>query len=343
MDTFADLPEPIRNATSRIIARGNPRDVRKRIQTLHEQYMHSGRERSAPRRIVKDFMDVQAYLALRFAATYAQIYGALSQLQTVMPEWKPKRILDIGTGPGTGIWAAHAIWPTIDTATGIDQIGYFLAVASEFQNNVENSPNVFWKKQPIDDWIIHSDTQAYDIILVANVLNELSYHTADRLVNTVSKSRASLVVFIEPGTEQGAALVHKYAQKLTEERTVIAPYVGGSVVSDKKARVYFSQRFHRPDNLRRIRQDMRDSSRMAADWEEAAYSYVAASNTPLSSVTWGRCIGPVKKHTGYLVFPVLTATGIQTARVLKRNKDEYAKYLRVRWGDVLFQPCETIA
>ena len=95
---------------------------------LHERYMQ-GMNPLQPN--IQKPTDCIAYLGLRFPATFAQIVSSLSQIQERVPGWQPKSVLDLGCGPGTGIWAAKSVWPSVKTATGVDQEQLFLTLAEE--------------------------------------------------------------------------------------------------------------------------------------------------------------------------------------------------------------------
>ncbi len=305
---------------------------------LHERYMQ-GANPIQPN--IQKPEDCIAYLALRFPATFAQIVSALSQINERIPAWKPKSVLELGCGPGTGLFAAKTVWPSIKTATGLDTEQLFLSLAEEIHYDSKMNLDVTWVKSTVLKWIAAEDKVSYDLIIVANVLNELTDEEHERLIQKISQRSSGVVVLLEPGTAYGFSIIQKAARAVAPMHHLITPYINNSFVASDEYWIHFSQRFQRPEFQRRIRQSMRDSSLMASDWEDAKYSYVAWGNIPEEKPIWGVCIGKVEKLKGFLTIPVLTAEGIVNARVLKRNKAEYNYVKAIRWGEVLEKPIIT--
>src|SRR5687768_18519372 len=54
-----------------------------------------------------------AYAAFRLPATYAALVFVMSELRRLRPEWTPRTLLDLGPGPGAGLWAAAETWPSL--------------------------------------------------------------------------------------------------------------------------------------------------------------------------------------------------------------------------------------
>src|SRR5579862_6499994 len=64
--------------------------------------------------------DVLAYAAARLPATYAATRIALGELALRAPWLAPQTHLDLGSGPGTALWAARETWPALAAATAIE-------------------------------------------------------------------------------------------------------------------------------------------------------------------------------------------------------------------------------
>jgi len=318
--------------------RSDARALSNQAKELHERYMQ-GLNPLQPN--IQKPMDCIAYLALRFPATYAQIVSALSHLAERLPAWRPTSVLELGCGPGTGIWAAKTVWPGITKATGVDQEQLFLSLAEEIHYGSKMAIDSTWVKSTILKWLHTEDKTTYDLIIVANVLNELTDEERDLLLQKISAHSSGVVLLLEPGTAVGNTLIQRTATAISETQHLLAPYVNNSLVSSEDYWIHFSQRFQRPEFQRRIRQSMRESPLMASDWEDAKYCYVAWGKVPKEKSVWGQCIGNVEKRKGLLTIPVLTAEGVVSARVLKRNKDEYNYVKSIRWGEILETPITT--
>ena len=66
----------------------------------------------------------------RVPATFAANMRVHQALAEAMPDFAPRTLLDIGTGPGTASWAALAQWPTIAQVTQCEQDKSFAGLAT---------------------------------------------------------------------------------------------------------------------------------------------------------------------------------------------------------------------
>jgi ribosomal protein RSM22 (predicted rRNA methylase) len=69
---------------------------------------------------VSDALAAKAYLAARLPATYAAIRRSLADAAELSGNDAPKSMLDIGSGPGTALWAVLAEWPALAAATLVE-------------------------------------------------------------------------------------------------------------------------------------------------------------------------------------------------------------------------------
>lgn len=332
IQTFVNLPPKISEAIYSMLSLPENGRWIANAEKLHERYMT--REKDTEASYIHDSLDVFAYLGLRSAATYAQIAGALLQVQEVMPSWQPISLLDIGCGPGTGVWAAKTLWPSIKTVTCLDQDKNFLTVGKQILEKSELDIHADWQQQNVVTGL-GNIPQMYDLVIIANVLNELDPEDAKALVNNALMRCKGILILLEPGTPFGYSIIQTTTKNTARKGTLLAPYIDNSYVKSDEYWIHFPQRFVRPEFLKRIRQHMRDSTLMASDWEEAKYSFVAIGKMLPEETVWGRCIGPMKKQKGFLEVPILTKDKILYVKVLKRHKDQYAFAKELKWGQTI--------
>src|SRR5471032_347742 len=84
---------------------------------------------SAP--VARSRDDVLAYAAARLPATYAATRIALGELAARADWFRPTTQLDLGSGPGTALWAARETWPSIAATTAIEAEAEMRALARE--------------------------------------------------------------------------------------------------------------------------------------------------------------------------------------------------------------------
>ncbi|MGH7204396.1 MAG: small ribosomal subunit Rsm22 family protein, partial [Candidatus Levyibacteriota bacterium] len=283
-----------------------------------------------------DFEDALAYLGMRVPATYAQIYGALGTIQESIPSWKPQSLLDIGSGPGTGGWAALAHWSDLLQVNCLDENKDFIEIGEQIATAAQLPQEFSWKKQDLRDGI-DDNGKVYDLIIIANVLNELHPTAQEKIIGQAFNKCTGVLLIIEPGTPKGSQIVAAAAQKLRKVGNLLAPYIANAFVQDNDYYLHFPQRFIRPEFQRRIRQHMRADAAKASDWEEAKYSYVAISKIASEKEYLGRCVGQVHVQKGFLQVPVLRADGVTKIKIMKRDKENFSYAKHLRWGEVIIR------
>jgi ribosomal protein RSM22 (predicted rRNA methylase) len=331
------LPAPLQQAIRTLLARPAANGWLARGQSLHARYMEQAVNQQQNH--LSDYVDTAAYLGLRATATYAQITGALAAVQEIVPGWQPQTMLDLGCGPGTGVWAASTLFPTIQQAACLDQNPHMLALGQQLLGAAALPVTATWQQGDLLERVGQAAAH-YDLVLLANVLNELDRSQRDQLLTAAFARCRGLLLVLEPGTPLGSAIVQESAQSLAPQGHLLVPYMGQHFVAEHF--LHFPQRFTRPDFARRMRQEMRTSSLMASDWEEAKYSYVAIGKIPAEVQPWGRCIGPVRLLNGYLEIPILTKEAVLQAKVMKRHKRQYALARKLRWGELVMQRSDLI-
>src|SRR4051812_20298892 len=107
---MAELPPELAGGVERLLEDVSPRELARASAELSEQYREK-RERRAP--VARAESEIMAYVASRLPATYAAVSAVLRRIRELRPDWRPRSLLDLGSGPGTGLWAATTIWPAI--------------------------------------------------------------------------------------------------------------------------------------------------------------------------------------------------------------------------------------
>jgi ribosomal protein RSM22 (predicted rRNA methylase) len=332
LHTFLNIPENITASISGVFASQENSNWVARAQKLHERYMLS--KKGKENKYLQDYTDLLAYIALRSPATYAQITAALLQVQEVMPHFTPKTVLDMGSGPGTGVWAAQTVWRSLVMATCTDQEASFLSINRSIVEGAKLPLKVSWQSADVSNLAENFNTM-YDVVIIANVLNEIDETGRINVVTKAFNLCRGVMIIIEPGTPFGSIIVSDIAKHFGKRAALVAPYMNNSFVSDQNYYIHFPQRFLRPEFTRRVRQHMREDHLSSSNVEEAKYSFVAISKIPQEVAAWGRCVGNIEKQKGFLEVPVLTESGIAKVKVLKRNKQQYEFAKNLRWGEII--------
>lgn len=332
MPTFIDLSDKLNQAIDAILSQPENSQWLGRAEVLHNRYLNG--KRHPQESFIKDSVDIAAYLGMRVPATYAQIASALLQLKEVMPEFKVESLLDLGSGPGTAVWAAKMVWPSLKRAACLDNDGNFLSVGRELFSKSGLSVDISWEPDSLRS-DFGSKNHKFDLVIIANVLNELTEEERIKVVSRAFTQCSGVLVIVEPGTPKGAKIIEEAYQTFENKKFLVAPYINNSFVEGGEHWIHFPQRFIRPEFQRRVRQQMRASTLMASDWEETKYAYIALSKYEPKTSSWGRLLSPIKKQKAWFDLTVLTAKGIEKLQVFKKDKEKYNLVRKLKWGDLI--------
>jgi ribosomal protein RSM22 (predicted rRNA methylase) len=288
---------------------------------------------------IKSYEDALGYLALRAPSTYSQIYGALNSIKELNGSWSPQSILDIGSGPGTALWAAKEIFPSIQNAVAIEKEDHFISLGQSILSPVSEI-SVGWKRNDFSSSLPRLDSK-FDLVIVANVLNEMDANTMNRTIAYAFAQSKGVVLIVEPGTPQGYETIKEAAHKIkSSEYKLIAPYIKNVFIDSDE--VNFVQRIKRTDSQKRIKQHQRKNSGTekekmlpASDWEETKYYYLAYSNHDSEIMAEGRLLETPVIYKPYIQLKILQEDGITIQRILKTNKENFKSAKKLRWGDII--------
>ena len=109
------LPVALRRAVEQELATSSGAALRTAAASLSQLY----REESATNKVQTLSSDEQraAYLAVRLPATYAAVVEALRWSSESCGD-EIHSVLDMGSGPGTALWAASEVFPDLGSLTG---------------------------------------------------------------------------------------------------------------------------------------------------------------------------------------------------------------------------------
>jgi len=330
------LPTHIDKAITDILAKNDPIFWLRSANSLSINYRA---ERITPNfNYIKDFHDALGYLALRVSSTYSQIYGALESIKELNPNWKPESILDLGSGPGTGIWAAAELFPSLNNAVAIERDKNFINIGQEISGSLNNI-KVEWQQTDLSK-ALPKLYENFDLVVIANVLNEMDSDGIQKTLNFAKNHCNGIIVIIEPGTPYGYETIIETESLLHSPQSVlIAPYIQNKFIDSED--VTFIQRIKRPDFQKRVRQVQRkkeiDKSKLLppSDWEESKYYYLAYSKFKSELSPTKRLLDKSKQFKPYMEIKALTKDGVKIEQIMKRDKINYKIARKAKWGDIL--------
>src|SRR3954449_6901528 len=99
--TRPDVPFELKAALEAKLHGRSRGDAAERAAKISETYRGGGGSAA-----IRGEADALAYALARMPATYAAVAESLNALCENRPDFAPKRLLDVGAGPGTATWAA---------------------------------------------------------------------------------------------------------------------------------------------------------------------------------------------------------------------------------------------
>lgn len=133
---------------------------------------------------------ISAYVAYYLATNYPKLASVLSMVDIKLEDYET--IVDIGTGPGTFLFAAHALNPSIELV-GIDKSDLMLTQAMKLMKGLGvNSPSSFGTK-------LISQKREKTLFLFSHSLNEMSESEIDKYIKEIGDQD---ILVIEPGTKE---------------------------------------------------------------------------------------------------------------------------------------------
>lgn len=288
-------------------------------QALSERYR--GTRDGQP--LVRTALDALSYAALLMPATYAQLDGALHATLQRTPTFAPLSLLDLGSGPGTAVWAALSRFPSVQRATTIERDIHLDALAHTL-HGAHDVP-VLQLQQDLTashHWPLH------DLVVIGHVLNELSVNQRSDLIARAWAATAHTLIIVEPGTSAFFPMLTTIRQTLIDLGAhVIAPCTHCSRCPMVDDWCHYATKIARPDFQRLARG-------ATLPYEEAKYSYIAVSRIPIA-YNGARVLHDTTTHKGYITLEHCSSRGIMTSSVPKRQRDAYRLARDAQWGSWL--------
>ncbi|WP_312798110.1 small ribosomal subunit Rsm22 family protein [Tianweitania sp.] len=318
-----ELPARLRKAVDAALAGVPLADLQRASERLTQRYrgevldgqLHLGDEVAA-----------LAYVTARLPATYAAVRAALEYTAELVPDFQPAILMDIGSGPGTAMWASADCWPSLKEALLLDASPSIRALGSRFSE--ASSVSAQWRAFDIARDAL-PETHA-DLVTLAYVLDELTPAVQLALIDQAWARTTGMLVVVEPGTPAGWKRIVAVRDRLIEAgAAIIAPcphHAPCPLVEPDWC--HFSRRVAR-STMHRM------TKRGAVPWEDEKYIYLAASRSAADH-RQARILLPPRESSGKVGLKLCCADGAARERLITRREGEtYKRARRAEWGDAL--------
>lgn len=321
-----ELSEDLRYAIEEELWDFSPKKLARVVSDLSNRYRT--RKPSSGKSFIKSKDDVYAYTAFRMPATFAAVYAALKQVQEGLPDWSPQSLLDVGAGPGTVMWAASEIYPSLNTITLFEREEWMIALGKRLakHSSARSIQQAKWVKTDITDkW----ETISHDLVTASYVLGELSEQNREYFIEKLWSVTKGTLVIIEPGTSVGFSRIRRVREQLIDlEGLLVAPCTHSLSCPMKEDNwCHFSQRISRSRLHRQVKAG-------ELSYEDEKFSFIAVSREKGKAFE-GRILRHPQIRKGHMVFEICSSDGISNRVITRKDKELYRYARRLSWGSSL--------
>lgn len=266
------------------------------------------------------------YLKSRMPATYAAIYTVLKEIPQ---DAKVTSLLDIGCGPGTGLWVAREHFNSLQSYIGFEGDPGFIALAERLNQGV-SPQHVEWMR---GRYPANLPITKADVVLMSYSVGENSHDTIAKTIAYVWEHNvAEWLVVIEPGTPKGFDSILNIRQLLIEKGGYVVAPCKGNYLCPLTAQdwCHFSVRLERTPMQKHIKE-------ATLPYEDEKYSYLIVRKTlEEHRADEGRIIKKPMIRPGHVTLDVCSKAGYERKTVSKSQKELYSKTKKAGWGDVVY-------
>ncbi len=337
------LPPALRQAIQQELSCCDGGKLRAASARLTECYRQSGASGA-----LKDDAERAAYLAVRVPATFAAVVAALTWTRESYSD-KIRTVLDLGSGPGTALWAALQVFPTIISATAVERDPRLIEIARRLSATAGNEAphealrGTAWLQGDLtakiptarnasspdaSSAITSSSEDTWDLVICSYTLNELPEAQRSEFLRQAWARTGKLLVVIEPGTKSGFANILAVRTRLLAQGANIAapcpnalacPMGGGDWC-------HFAARVERTAEHRRVKN-------ATLGHEDEKFSYVAFSRSPDVESPGTRIVRHPKIFSGYTQLTLCREGEIAATTITRSKKEDWRRLKRLGWGD----------
>jgi ribosomal protein RSM22 (predicted rRNA methylase) len=339
------LPPALRRAVEQELAGcdgGKLRAASARLtECYHEGGALDGKPGGKPAALSNDEQRA-AYLAVRLPATFAAVVAALSWTRESCAE-EVRSVLDLGSGPGTALWAAAQVFPGLRTATAVERDPKMIEIARRLSAAAGDSalPEISWVQGDLNrDLTANLPEGTWDLVVCSYALNELREAQRAGLIRAAWERTKKLLVVIEPGTKAGFANILALRTRLLAEgarlvapcpNALACPMAGGGDWC------HFPARVERTAEHRRLKAAI-------LGHEDEKFSYAAFSRnaiqSPIPSPSQSyaqnpnaRIVRHPKVFSGYTQLVLCRDGEIANTTITRSKKEDWRRLKRLGWGD----------
>lgn len=277
-------------------------------------------------RVVRNSDDALAYAVSRMPSTYAAVRHVLASAADAAA-MVPRRLIDLGAGPGTATLAAASTWRSIVRADLVERNPHLAELAGRLVGSI----GIEAHHVPVDVRL-RADPSGIDgpsdtLVVASYVLVEQSDADAQRIVENALSRPCGMLVLVEPGTKRGFDRILAARRSVAAAGwTIAAPCPHGRKCPlPEYDWCHFTVRLPR----RRMQLDVKSAR---VPFEDEPFSYIVAVPGHAGSRA-GRILSSPRVTKGEVCLSLCTEQGLVQDRVARRDKDRYRRAAKAAAGE----------
>jgi ribosomal protein RSM22 (predicted rRNA methylase) len=328
---MSNLPEPLRQAIQKETQHVQLRDLQKSRKDLGTRYRDMDKRTSIAEEGGKWMSSVEhrlAYLTSRMPATYAVVLRVFHEIKLRMPGIQVDSLLDLGSGPGTVLWAASEAFEELNKITLVEQDEELIQLGKRLASSGDKKvfSHVDWQKNNV----LEIACEPHDLVVLSYVIGELPPEQLSALIQKCWDAARKMVVVIEPGTPlgfKGILAVREQLIDLGAHLIAPCPHKNPCPMAAVGDWCHFSERLERTSEHRFVKEGK-------LGYEDEKYSYVIGGKVAGEEYK-ARILRHPQKHSGHIEFLLCTAEGLKKETISRRQGELYKHAKKCGWGDVL--------
>lgn len=271
--------------------------------------------------------DMISYLNVRLPATYAVVHHVLKMIPNCDGI---ESLLDLGTGPGTTLWAALDLFTNLKAITALERNVQMMTVAQSLMSERSNQQDlenhtINWRLSDLN--ALMSWPQS-DMVSMSYALGEQSDDQQAQVLMKMYQAAKHYIVIVEPGTPQGFQNILKARTFFIDAgaaivapctHTQMCPILGNDWC-------HFSKRINRSRAHQQIKQ-------ATLPFEDEKYSYLIVQKSHDLQNSYARIVKKPQQRSGHVRIDLCHEKGLEQV-IYSRKHSAYRTAKSAKWGDL---------
>jgi ribosomal protein RSM22 (predicted rRNA methylase) len=263
---------------------------------------------------------ILTYCVTRCPATYAVIKRCFEELPD---DFKPCHVLDLGSGPLTAYFALLDTYENV-SYTAVEPHSEMFKIASCIKNHFSFSLSLHQKS--IETFL--PSANHYDLVIASYVLGEIQ--DWEKVITLMLQATECFGLIILPGTPLDFSIIKKIRHSILEKGFHILAPCGTEAPCPFPCHVdrwcHFSTHVERSKYHKILKEG-------TLSYEYEKFSYLLFSKEKVERKK--RLLSSPSHHGGHVIVEVCSEQGYKKCIVTKKNKEEYKKVKKLKWGDAI--------